>query len=179
MPRKGRHHKFTEYNTCPECGGLKTAPAELCMPCRVAKNATTSPVPKTVCPRCKGHKVYRATLCRACTTLLATPTIDRAFPLNGKEAAEYGATVTLENADGERLTVHRAGMPVRRCVRDAYDYATRLDPGYRIVAVSTPTSVYGDLIGAERRNGVSPESAMGLGEMLHPRLRRSTAEATI
>ena len=114
--------------------------------------------------------------------------LDRPFPISGAEASRYGAIVTLENADGRVLVLHRERMPVRACIRECFDAATKLDPSFRIVSVSNPSTIYRDLMGARGTLGDKgadrlsqsvhlPERPMCGGamlHMLHPRLRGTT-----
>lgn len=95
----------------------------------------------------------------------------------GWEAALYGATVTFENPEGRRVTLVRYGK-VTEAVRACCDDAIRADPGYRVVAVSTPTSIFADLRQrdhAQADGGVQrPEASIlrkaGRGSLLHPLL---------
>ena len=115
---------------------------------------------------------------------------DRPFPLSGHEAQRFGAIVTLENAAGKILVLHRAGK-ISAAVDEAFEIATELDPTFRFVSVSTPTSVFRDLDGARPiRSGPDVKwgsQAIQLPEhnilggrrryMLHPRLRGSVGRA--
>lgn len=101
--------------------------------------------------------------------------LDGPLPLPGPEAAEYGATVTFENEVGETFTLHAVGT-VRKVVHELYGLAQRRDATFRIVCVSTPTSIYTDLQGARKNsNGEYGDKALisepSLGKMAHPRLR--------
>lgn len=106
--------------------------------------------------------------------------------MNGEEKQKAGCIVSFENEVGQTFTIHRVG-PIKQGVRDACRIARTLDPSFRVVAVSTPSSIFTDLQGARlpqgqmragahrwRRNP-TPEStlcgAIGEREMLHPRLR--------
>ena len=113
--------------------------------------------------------------CRPCLTAeYASP--DRPIPMASAEVQAYGAIVTLENADARILVIHHAGK-ITDVVERAYTEATAHDASFRIVSVSTPTSIYEDLQGA-RKAGDGTFSARALlpeakyGEMLHPRMRR-------
>lgn len=116
--------------------------------------------------------------------------LDRPMPMSGQESREYGAITTLENAAGRVLVLHRIGK-VRDAVRAAYATAHALDETFRVVAVSTPVSIWTDLKGARQpirnqheRNGSQraplPEHTTCGGKdrhMLHPRLRGTTKDA--
>ena len=115
---------------------------------------------------------------------------NRPFPLSGAEAQRFGAIVSLENAAGKILVLHRAGK-IRDAVDDAFRTATQRDQTFRVVSVSTPTSVFRDLSGARQvRSGQAvnwgsqaiqiPEQNICGGtrrRMLHPRLRGSVGHA--
>lgn len=100
--------------------------------------------------------------------------------LNPKERREqaYGATLTFENAAGELLTIVRRHVSTYEAVRQACDLALEQDDTYRVVSLSTPHTIYADLIG-NRRLGQFPEqqtlATAGRKQMLHPRLWGSSS----
>lgn len=69
------------------------------------------------------------------------------MPMSGEEAATYGVTVSFENAAGERLVVHRSG-PRRVAIEQCFAVATGYDSTFRIIAISTPQSIFTDMQGA-------------------------------
>lgn len=104
---------------------------------------------------------------------------DGAMPLGAREAARFGAISTFENADGERLVIHRLGS-MRAAAKAACEVALRLDETFRIVCVSTPQTIYTDMQGARGSRGrpsisappAIPERLLGrdLRAMIHPRV---------
>jgi len=147
---------------CPGCGGPKHRDAAICRSCSVAERHTDH-----LCESC-GTAVSSAGVrfCRSCYDAR----LPHSMPMGGTEGERYGAIVTLENADGERLVVHRAGR-VRAAISEASDVARRFDDTFRVICVSTPNTVYADLQGA-RPIGSAPELAVVPAALLHPRLRR-------
>ena len=145
MPGKHAAHKIL----CPECGGPKTPRAGVCMECR------------------KGND-------------------ERPFPQGGTERARFGCICTFENADGKVIVFHRVGPP-SAVAREMCAEALALDPTFRLVSYSNPSTIYKDLEGHRKGNAnavvelsgsdrpVMPEAQLlgqlGLGHLLHPRLR--------
>lgn len=105
---------------------------------------------------------------------------ERTWPMSGREAAMYGATVSFRNDRGETWSWHRPG-PVIEVVRDACDAALLRDPTFLCVAISTPMSIITDLDGrpstAANSTVQMPEchqlSRAGRKHMTHPDLRGS------
>lgn len=104
---------------------------------------------------------------------------------NGRVAAEYGCTVTFENARGETLVRTRKGPPAE-ALRALCNEVTALDSSFRIVAYSTPQTILGDMTGARvdhdgsgglRREQARPEhtgaARAGVAALVHERLRLS------
>ncbi len=97
---------------------------------------------------------------------------------NGDERAEYGCTVTFENEHGRTWTIHRQGPP-QAGLKQACAIALARDDTFRVICISTPESIYGDLQGRLPQKGTttiqSSEAKMlgraGLGHMLHQRIR--------
>lgn len=190
-------------NPCPGCGQPKIARSALCMTCYNAARMSAW-AERIVCPGCGGIKKYDAKMCKACRYQAPTPEYaacpgcggrmggkskrcqtcvdaeynnpDRPIPMSPIEQQRYGAIVTLENQDSEILVIHHSGR-IQRAVERAYAEATSVDPTFRIISVSTPTSIFEDLQGA-RRDANGRFGAMALypeqryGTMLHERLRR-------
>ncbi len=136
-----------------------------------------------VCPQCSGPMGNGSVMCRKCrypNPRAGAPNTD-----SGQQKAVYGVIVSFENADRKTLVLHRVGVTTK-ALRHACDDALRLDPTFRVVSVSTPTSIYTDMQGARMQGKQksahvgtndhtnTPESQMlgraGLAEMLHPRL---------
>lgn len=101
--------------------------------------------------------------------------------LNGSQRGKYGCIVSFKSADGSRLTLHRTG-PIRAAIKQACAIALARDDTYRVVAVSTPTTIHRDLQGTRRNDyaGVNegPERRFNLpeftsipAELLHDDLR--------
>ena len=65
---------------------------------------------------------------------------------NGIERAEYGCTTTWENADRQTFTISRVDPP-RVALRRIVEIVEPLDPTFRLVAYSTPETIYTDLQG--------------------------------
>lgn len=76
--------------------------------------------------------------------------------MSGTTAASYGCIATFENADGLVMTRHATGNPIAAC-RRLCDHAESIDPTYRLVSYSTPTSVYGDFVGRGIRHNLKGE----------------------
>lgn len=100
----------------------------------------------------------------------------RDLPLTAMERHSLGVVVSFENADGARFTTHRPGL-VQEGVRSACDEALARCPSYLIVAISTPQTVYADIVGRElgpAKRPVMPEANIvgrtGVGHLLHPSL---------
>lgn len=96
--------------------------------------------------------------------------------MSGFERSKFGVTVTFENANGGRLTLWRVGG-TDEAIRSACDDAARVDETFRVLSVSTPATIYADIVGrtAHRLSGIQrPELSMlrkaGRGSMLHPLL---------
>lgn len=106
--------------------------------------------------------------------------------MRGSEKAELGATVTFENADGFTLTLTDRG-PVLEVLKELCDIATYADDSFRVVAISTPASIYSDLQGMKMHyqqagynvtasnHGKTNESSLlgraGCASMIHPRMQ--------
>jgi hypothetical protein len=107
--------------------------------------------------------------------------------MSGQERAEAGAIISFENESGQRLTLHRVG-PIIQAVQEACALAMIHDESYRVVAVSSPSSIYADLAGrmpVKHGEGVPrylyPEANIvgqaGLDALLHPRLQATTPQS--
>jgi hypothetical protein len=70
--------------------------------------------------------------------------------LSGQQRARDGCVLSFENAAGKRLVLHREGSPLQ-VIGPMCDDALRLDPSFRVVAYSTPSTVYTDLVGGRMR----------------------------
>lgn len=101
--------------------------------------------------------------------------------IGGEERAKEGCLTTWENSEGKTLTLHRVGV---NALREACAIAMSRDETYRLVAYSSPQSIYSDLIGIRTRTHTksgqrlahqSPEvhmmSRIGLLDLVHQRLR--------
>lgn len=97
--------------------------------------------------------------------------------MSGRERATFGVTVTFEAENGRLLTLARAGKTFE-ALREVCSDAVAADPTFRVVRISSPTSIYADLQG---RPHALPDSSVqktegailrraGIGAMLHPRL---------
>ena len=105
--------------------------------------------------------------------------MDNGSVINGPHQREkFGIIVTFENADGDRMSVHRPGPPetvLRQIVTDVLEF----DPTFLILSISTPQSIYTDIAGKLRSltyRGNPPERRLvavaGLPrELLHKSLR--------
>lgn len=102
--------------------------------------------------------------------------------MGGRQSEEAGCIVTVENADGRTLSLHRVGRTaLERCLDDAQS----LDPTFRVISISTPQTIYNDLQGRlphpHTETIALPEHSK-LGrvrrlDMLHPSLRPRSAAA--
>lgn len=82
----------------------------------------------------------------------------------GRDRDAWGCIVSFENSDGKTLSLHRTGRDaLARCC----DAALALDETFRVISVSTPETIYTDLVG---RLGHPLTNAVALPE--HPRLAR-------
>lgn len=66
--------------------------------------------------------------------------------MGGAAAARYGCIATWENASGERLSFYDQGPPDAVLAQHC-DRALDVDPSYRLLARSTPQTIYVDLNG--------------------------------
>jgi hypothetical protein len=145
------------------------------MRCSRAQRAANKTFGYTACPKCGGRMDNRSKQCLTCQEAeYASP--DRPIPMSPSEQAVYGAIVTLENAGGEIVVIHHTGR-IKAAVERAYVEATSLDASFRIVSVSTPTSIFEDMQGARAsvdgsfsKRALLPEAKYGA--MVHERMRR-------
>lgn len=70
------------------------------------------------------------------------PRTPRSWEPAGRDSTEWGCIVTVKNADGKTLSLHRPG---RDALTRALDDALTLDPTFRVVSISTPLTIYNDL----------------------------------
>lgn len=66
--------------------------------------------------------------------------------LSGDTRARFGCLTTWEADDGKTLTLHRTG-PTQKALREAAVIALTRDESYRLVAYSTPETIFTDLDG--------------------------------
>lgn len=98
----------------------------------------------------------------------------------GRES--YGCTVTFRNDNGDLLAMYRFGPPIQG-LRDMCDEAISRDATFRVVAYSTPQTIFGDLQGGRadyvsgegrRLQRATPEQAVlskiGRADLCHPGL---------
>lgn len=98
--------------------------------------------------------------------------------MSGREAADYGAVLTFANAAGETWSWGRTGA-VGDVIQDACDAAIQRDPTNLCVCVSTPSSIYADLIGRplashsgrSQKGETTLLARAGCRHMIHPVLR--------
>ncbi len=109
-----------------------------------------------------------------------------AVNMSGDERKEHGLIVSFESPTGDRLTLHGTGA-ANDVLRALCAEALRRDPDLRVVAISSPSTIWADITGrkvcangraeAVERSPSTPEAGMlgraGLQVMLHPRLRGS------
>ncbi len=101
--------------------------------------------------------------------------------MSGEERADHGAIVSFQNGQGRRLTLHREGGVIVS-VRAMCAIALARDESYRVLAISTPASIMGDLDGrvhgahsarGEQIAVLNQDAAIlrraGFPELLHPR----------
>lgn len=115
-----------------------------------------------------------------------------------KERAAYGCTVSFENDAGRTLVLHRLGKPTVALV-ECLGEALALDRSFRVVAYSTPQTIYADMSGGrDEFASMKPLSAtlsdahqfqktqtveagalgrIGCVSMLHPRLAGQSRQA--
>jgi hypothetical protein len=107
------------------------------------------------------------------------------LPLSGRERAAVGCLMTFEAADGSRLTLHGFGSAAAT-VGALCDAALAREPSFRLIAYSTPETVFADITGGRadfthssgepQRRALPEMRALALAcrkEMLHPRLAAS------
>lgn len=101
---------------------------------------------------------------------------ERYLGLSGLETARAGVVVSFRNSAGAGWVCHRTG-PSTVAVRAACDDALSLDATFRVVCISTPASIYGDLRGRPIFRGGAAErpehqllARAGRRHMLHPDL---------
>jgi hypothetical protein len=147
------------------------------------------------CPKCGDAWPCEDTICESCGARLLPYRLDakgrrnsmlRAVPDEGpmpvpsRESKGFGAIVTFEASDGQRCVLHRLGSP-RQALDAAWDDAQIADPSYRVISVSTPTSIFTDLQGGRKGNQTPhiPEFTLCGGSRrhyLHERLRGSSRQ---
>ncbi len=101
--------------------------------------------------------------------------------MSGEERADFGAIVSFQNDRGQRLTLHREGGVIAS-VHAMCAMAIARDDSYRVLAISTPASIMGDLDGriAGAHSATGTQIAVlnqdasilrraGFAELLHPR----------
>lgn len=164
----------------PLAGGEPTDEPPTCQACLRTLDVRENP--RTVCPSCGGYKTQGSALCKNCRYPNRHDTAMNGTR-NGAARAKDGCIITFENADQRTLTLHRQG-PIKTAVTRACDEALALDDTFRVVAISTPQSIYTDLQGHRLHNTQTrtsdhtrvaiPEAATlglcGLKHLLHPRL---------
>lgn len=94
--------------------------------------------------------------------------------LSGPDTARYGCIVSFEASDGKRLTLHQTG-PTLKALRWCCMTALAQDETFKVVAYSTPATIFSDLAGrASAGKQSAPELAMtrrvGFHDICHPRL---------
>lgn len=106
----------------------------------------------------------------------------RSLNMSGWQREHYGCVVTFKNATGELLTLHRTG---KNSIAATCALAVSADETFRVVCISTPGSIYSDLLGRspgkkEKVNGLEAGvlGQLGLRHMLHPSLR-GTSDASL
>lgn len=165
---------------------------------------------RPTCGRCGEESAASATRCEACNAPLypakrksrakpkapkwnGRPKGERRQILNHASRAKYGCLTTWEHPDGRTLTIHRLGPPLQ-ALREAAALALGEDESLRLVAYSTPETIYTDLIGG-RADALQPargfkatwdksvpkplpeqvvHGQVKLAHLLHPRLKRMT-----
>ena len=107
---------------------------------------------------------------------------------NGRVSAEYGCTVTFENAAGQTLVWSRKGR-AEEVLRDMCLEAVALDPTFRVVSYSNPETIRHDLRGRFSSDQPTHRAAMhstpegrmlariGMTALLHPRLVGKSPDA--
>ena len=58
-----------------------------------------------------------------------------------------GVVVSFERDDGERLTITRRATDKTEALQEAVDAVLGFDDRYRVVAISTPQTIFTDLVG--------------------------------
>jgi hypothetical protein len=98
---------------------------------------------------------------------------------NARERAEFGAIVSFENPEGLTLTIALTDMPPSKAIRRTCKMAIAYDETFRVVAISTPSTIYTDVKGERiirKGQGHVPEGsllgAVGMGHLLHEKLKK-------
>lgn len=99
---------------------------------------------------------------------------ERYLPISGREQAEHGAVISFRNTAGESLVLTRQG-PITQVARELCDAAVAIDETFRVVCISTPSTIYGDLYGRQMMGNTGAErpegrtlTLAGRRHMLHP-----------
>lgn len=111
---------------------------------------------------------------------------ERYLGMPGRNLAEYGAVVSFRNEQDESYVCWCVG-PVAVAVRDACEKALALDSTFRVVCISTPTTIFGDLCGRsplqDNTGAYRPEGNIlaraGMRHMLHHDLRGRSRQSEI
>lgn len=101
----------------------------------------------------------------------------------GRDRDAWGYIVTFQNAAGKTLTLHRTG---RAALATCCDDALSLDETFRVLSVSNPVTIAGDLRGrlpSEKTGSIDVPEWQALGRvgrqhLLHPSIRPRSATAT-
>lgn len=113
------------------------------------------------------------------------PDVKATHNMSGQRRAQFGCMMTFENDQGDTLTLHAIGAPLKM-VPKLCDYALTRDGSNRVVSYSTPETILTDLscsrmmevdFTGRLRTFVRPEDHVlkrcDRGHLLHPRLKRT------
>lgn len=94
--------------------------------------------------------------------------------LHSGERDRYGVIATLEHDDGTGTTVQEFPGAVKGAMRECADYCDRHN--LRVVSLSTPATIHGDLAGRSHQISSRPEflylGIVGRIDLLHRRVRK-------
>jgi hypothetical protein len=100
----------------------------------------------------------------------------------GRDTTAWGCIVTVQNDDGQTLSLHRTG---KEALNECLDIALQLDRSFKVLSISTPITIFNDLemrIPNPHTKAIQCPELQKLGRvgrlsMLHPSLRGKSDEA--
>lgn len=93
--------------------------------------------------------------------------------LTPAERMEYGVTLTVREQETLKVEAFCVNGPVMSALKEACDRIDAAEGDWKIVSISTPSSIFRDLQGAHSKNRATPEQErlgrIGRADLLEPR----------